>query len=520
MLTPGEQILAASDRASAPLTCGLLVQIDGRLDPDQLRSAVWAVIRRHPMARAVLYGSRQHAWRFAAEPTADPFGFVDDGTDGWRVQELLSSAPFDLRRYPPLRVALVRRPEGDQLCVVAHHLAFDGLRLAALVTEILDHYRHPSDEHHPSDGPRPAGGTVRGMPAGMSAVVRSGAPGWSALVRRSGRYITPLTLGRGDGYGFHPMVLPAPSGGRTLPDGRHMTVNDLLLGAAHLAVDRWNARRGGETGRLRIRMPVDLVTAPSFAASASSSSFPGPAEISGNRTGQTIIMSEAAERADPVRLAGRVVEQTCQAKQVVPPPVPGVSGALGIAAARFVPGPWRSTLLRLGVAAGRPLLAPTAAVSNLGRHDAVAGPIGTAAPRAGSGRLLVAVGSGGLVAGTGPAVTAVYFTGTAGMPQGLFIGVLGMGDRLNVTFGHHRQLFGPGSVPAFADLFRASFAELVEIGSAGSATPPASAPPSVASPRSASPAPASEPAAAPARRPERSRFSPAADQRRGTVPTR
>ncbi|WP_232292060.1 condensation domain-containing protein [Frankia sp. QA3] len=476
MLTPGEQILAASDRASAPLTCGLFVQTTGRLDPARLRAAVWTVIRRHPMARAVLYGSRQHAWRFAAEPTADPVGFVDDGTDGWRIHEILSSAPFDLRRYPPIRVALVRRADGDQLSVVAHHLAFDGLRLAALVTEILDHYRETAYGED-RDGAVVPGEGHRGVPAGVQPLARAGAPGWAALVRRSGRYITPLTVG-GDGYGFHPLILPASGGRRTLPDGRRMTINDLLIGAAHLAIDRWNSRRGGESGRLRIRMPVDLASSLSFAASPSSSSFPAPSEISGNRTGQTIISSEVADRVDSLQLAVRVVDQTGLAKQVVPPPVPGLSGALGIAAARFVPGPWRSTLLRCGVAVGRPVLAPTAAVSNLGRFDDLAGAAGLP-------------------------ISAVYFTGTAGMPQGLFIGVLGMGDSLYVTFGYHRHLLGPGSVPAFADLFRAAYAELADTGA--TVLTPATAP---------------APAVARAPRPDRAAAPAVTTRRGGAVPSR
>ncbi|KQC38577.1 hypothetical protein UK82_09100 [Frankia sp. ACN1ag] len=481
VLTPGEQILAASDRASAPLTCGLFVQTTGRLDPARLRAAVWTAIRRHPMARAVLYGSRQHAWRFPAEPTADPVGFVDDGTDGWRIHEILSSAPFDLHRYPPIRVALIRRADGDQLSVVAHHLAFDGLRLAALVAEILDHYRataYAADR----DGAVAPGEGHRGVPAGVQPLARAGAPGWATLVRHSGRYITPLAAG-GDGYGFHPLTLPAPTGRRTLPDGRPMTINDLLIGAAHLAVDRWNSRRGGGSSRLRIRMPIALASAPSSAAAPS---VPAPGEIGGNRTGLTIISSEVADRVDALQLAVRVVEQTDLAKQAIPPVVPGLSGALGVAAARFVPGPWRSTLLRCGVAAGRPVLAPTAAVSNLGRFDDLAGAAGLP-------------------------ISAVYFTGTAGMPQGLFIGVLGMGDSLNVTFGYHRHLLGPGSVPAFADLFRAAFVELGATGAPGATVPTPVTVPTPAVPT---------PAVARAPRPDRA-ASPAVTTRRGgAVPSR
>ncbi|WP_163548133.1 condensation domain-containing protein [Candidatus Frankia nodulisporulans] len=484
VLTPGEQILAASDRASAPLTCGLLVQTDGQLDPRRLRAAVWTVMRRHPMTRAVLYGSRQHAWRFVAEPTSDPFGFVDDGTEAWRVHEVLASAPFDLRRFPPLRVVLVRQPGGDQLSVVAHHLALDGLRLTRLATEILAVYRQSPGEWGIPGAFGAAGGDgeLRGMPAGVGPVVRTAPSPWATMARRSGRYVVPLTTGRGEGYGFHPMVLALPTGDRTLADGRRMTINDLLLAAAHLAIDRWNTRRGGQTGCLRIRMPIDLATAAGPAPTpATTATMAAATEMQGNHTGQALIISEAADRRDPARLAARVVDQTVEAKGAIPPPVPGVSGALGVAMARYVPGPWRSGLLRIGVAAARPLLAPTAAVSNLGRHDDVAGPVGGSGER---GRYLVAVGDAGRAALPGPAVTAAYFTGTAGMPQGLFLGVMSVGGALNVTVCYHRQMFGPESVPAFAELFRAAYLEVGDPTGNAAAEPTGVRPPSPSPSRS------------------------------------
>lgn len=466
------------------------------------------------MTRAILYGSRQHAWRFVAEPTADPFGFVDDGTEGWRVHEVLSSAPFDLRRFPPLRVVLVRQPDGDQLSVVAHHLALDGLRVTGLATEILAAYRQSPGDWGPADAADAAGGdgVRRGMPAGIPPVVRAAPSPWSTVARRSGRYVIPLTAGRGDGYGFHPMVISLPSGDRTLADGRRMTINDLLLAAAHLAIDRWNTRRGGPTGCLRIRMPIDLAGMAAPAGAPVSST-----DFQGNHTGQALIVSEAADRRDLPRLAARVVDQTVAAKGETPPPVPGVSGALGVAMARYVPGPWRSALLRMGVAAARPLLAPTAAVSNLGRHDGVAGPVGGATVS--GGRYLVAVGAAGRAALPGPSVTAAYFTGTAGMPQGLFLGVVSVGGTLNVTVGYHRQMFGPGSVPAFADLFRAAFAELADLrGSAAVVTPATPAAPSAPGlSASSAPAPARETGTTdgPVHRVARVTSPP-----RGTVPTR
>lgn len=57
--------------------------------------------------------------------------------------------PFDLRHDPPLR--LVRSPEGDQLAVVGHHAAFDGLALVA-VLRALTSGEQPSPVASPPPG--------------------------------------------------------------------------------------------------------------------------------------------------------------------------------------------------------------------------------------------------------------------------------------------------------------------------------------------------------------------------------
>lgn len=432
VLTPSEQILAASDRASAPLTCGLFVQTMGTLDVTRLRFAVRRAMGRHPMMRASLYGARQHAWRFADTPPADTVRQIGLGSDGWHVHETSMSIPFDLRALPPLRMTLVHQPDGDQLSVVTHHLAVDGMSLAAVVAEVFAEYAQ-ADE---------AGGTVRGggdghvgRAAGPPPMARAAAHGWTAFTHRSPRHITPMNSRRDAGYGYHPLSLPQPTRRVTLPDGRPMTVNDLLVAAAHLAIDRWNRRCGGETGTLRVRMPISRGTSTSPGTLTSLGASTG---TSGNNTGQVVIVSAPADRVDRVRLAARVVDQTERAKQAMAAPViAGMAGRIGAVATERIPGPWRGSLLRWGVRTVRPLITPAAAVSNLG-------------PLAG-------------LTSDNPKISEVYFTGTAGMPQGLFIGATRYGAGLHLTFGYHRHLFGRSAAAEFAHTFRAAFDELADI---------------------------------------------------------
>ncbi|MCK9932391.1 condensation domain-containing protein [Frankia sp. Mgl5] len=420
-LTSSEQILAASDRPDAPLTCGFLVQFEGKLDAARLRHAMREVSRRHRMMRAALYGARQYAWRFGTEPPAGSVGLVEDGSSGWDVHEKMVSGRFDLHAHPPLRIALVRGPDGDQLSLVAHHLAVDGMGLTAILSDIIAEYRL-TEVATVTDGPVE---THVGLPAGVPPAAKAAVAGWTAFARRSGRHITPMGTGRDTGYGYQPLTLPVP-GRVLLGSGRRITVNDLLMAATHLTIDRWNRQRGGESGTLRIRMPISLGNA---------------AEVGGNNTGQALVVTEPTDRADLARLAARVVDQTEHAKQAAAaPPIAGVAGKVGMTAAELIPGPWRVPLLRWGVRAARPLITPAAAVSNIGSLSSLAS--------------------------DEPKISSVYFTATVGMPQGLLICVAGYGNNIHVTFGYHRHLFGREAASAFANLFRTAFGELTRIGSA------------------------------------------------------
>lgn len=418
VLTSSEQILAASDRPSAPLTCGFLVQTVGTLDVERLRFAVREATRRHPMLQASLYGARPQAWRFSIQPSRDPVWLVDDGSDGWHVHETLASSPFDLRAYRPLRVALVRRPDGDQLSIVAHHLAVDGISLAAIVSDIVTEYRL-SDA--PAATPQSVDSHVR--PTVLPPVSRTSALGWAAFTRHSRRHITPMDANRGTGYGYHPLILPMPAR-VILGCGRRMTVNDLLVGAAHLTIDRWNRHRGGKSGTLSIRMPISPGTL---------------AEVGGNNTGQALITTKPADRENLLKLATRIVDQTERAKQAAAtPPIAGAAGKIGMAVTEWIPGSWRDSLLRWGVRTARPLITPATAVSNLGTLSNITS--------------------------DDPKISSIYFTAAAGMPQGLLICVAGYDASLHITFGYHRHLFGRESASAFSHLFRTSFEELACIG--------------------------------------------------------
>jgi hypothetical protein len=428
-LTLTEQLFVASERPDGPLTIALLARVDGRLDADLVARAAAAVFARHPMARAELRdpaGAR--GWRILPRLARDPVVELTASTaaDVWRALEALSLRPFDLGAAPLVRVLVAHHPDGGWLGMVAHHLALDGRSLLALLTETMAACPGP-------DGAADAGGpSQRAAPAARALLPYQPAGGRRltavAAVRRwvtpGSRFIAPVGRPGTPGMAFVPLTIPVP-GRRALADGRRPTVNDLLVAAGHLAVDRWNAGRGQASGRLRIRIAV------------AGPAVPDEAGELGSATGQETIATSPDVRRRPAALLGAVVEQTATAKARPPRERPGLTGRAVELLATAVPPRLRTAALRCAITAVRPVLMPTVVLTNVGRIPE------------------------GLTAGPGgPRLTELSFAATGGMPQGLLICVTRFGDRLHLTFCHTLELFDEAAAAAFVGLFQAALAEL------------------------------------------------------------
>lgn len=453
-----EELILASDRRRSPLTVGVLAETDAAVHAARLRGSLYRSLCNHPIARARIAGGFGTAtgWDFPAESGMPPdliheiqAGPQDEeGMDPaiWRALGSLCSRPFNLRSEPPVRLLLAHRPTGDAIGLVAHHAALDGVSVLALLQEIIagcavDSRLSAATARGSRKGADPSTNGAVGpvipvipviptSPAGAGRGTRAGpevAPRPRVARRWTARHLVPCGPSLAQGYGIHPMNLPVP-GPVTLADGRRMTVNDLLLTAAHLAAERWNAEHGRRSRTLRVRMPL----APASEGSRESGDL-------GNRSGQVMITSTAAERAAAPLLSGAVVDQTFAAKRRPT----GWAGAGMTAAVRTataaVPRSLRTAVLRCAVTAARPFLTPSLAVSNIGRVDVDAVPEMDR-----------------------PRISGLSFVGTSGMPQGLIICVAGNGDRLRLTFCHHRHLFDPAGVARFARIYRESLAVITE----------------------------------------------------------
>jgi amino acid adenylation domain-containing protein len=143
---------------------GFSADLAGSLDPDQLRSALDAVVARHAVLRGRVRAERgrltQVVRSYAAVelPVTDVRDLPPQEQDR-AVRALISdtaSAPFDLGVGPLLRCVLLRLGEDEwRLVVVFHHVVVDDWSLRLFAAELVEFYRA---------GPEPGAAGVAPLP--------------------------------------------------------------------------------------------------------------------------------------------------------------------------------------------------------------------------------------------------------------------------------------------------------------------------------------------------------------------
>lgn len=121
----------------------------GALDAGALREALREVVARHEVLRTTLRSTAGGCVAAVARPSAYDLPIVDLARgrtiDGLRraLEHAQEAAvePFELDRAPLLRASIFRLAEDDHvLCLVTHHLVFDGWSVGLLLREISASY--------------------------------------------------------------------------------------------------------------------------------------------------------------------------------------------------------------------------------------------------------------------------------------------------------------------------------------------------------------------------------------------
>jgi NRPS condensation-like uncharacterized protein len=266
VFTEFEEGILDLERFTGQWTIQLEVGATGRLDPERLQRALDAACAHHPLARvrlrALMRRHRSYRWFVAVHMDVPMLSVVECPDDAALagVRSDLYGAPLELDLAPPLRVVLARGAERDLVLFSFSHVANDGIGCHRLAQAVARAYRG-------ADEPRDA--VELGEARRLGHQLR--AQTWSERAARAGEAVRrglqarkPPTRIAADGgggragYGFVTRALGARETDDLLAHRpSRASLNDMLLVAAVLAVDRWNAAHGVRSDRISVTMPVN-----------------------------------------------------------------------------------------------------------------------------------------------------------------------------------------------------------------------------------------------------------------------
>lgn len=261
-----EEAIFHLERGTGPWNIQVEIGARGQLDEERMRAAVATACARHPIARARLRhwegADRAYQWFIPDHLDVDPVSVADcpDAAALAAARTAFYSPPIELDIAPPLRVMLARRPAGDLVCFTLSHIPFDGVGSVPFIQSVAYAYR---GEEEPADAVPFGQARVLDLhlaPTGLKEVTGRAIEGLRRVREALDAPSRVAAVGGSDavGFGFLTRRLDADATGALLasrPKGS--TLNDLLVAALHLTIDRWNAEHGQRSGRIGLMMPVN-----------------------------------------------------------------------------------------------------------------------------------------------------------------------------------------------------------------------------------------------------------------------
>jgi hypothetical protein len=439
-LTAIEELDYLLDRPAEPNLVLLETHTRGHLDRDVLAEAVTAAFGGDPGARRRLAASprwsRHLYWR-PATPASDgaPLTVVS-----WRTPAELAALRQRLFAWPvrpseaAVRAVLAVGPDHDAVILQVHHTSGDGVSSVRLFSAVGHAYRARARGSRlrsvPDPSPPPA---VVSLPEPIrpaaTASARRRPPGWGKAWPGPVTRIAPQGGQPGrPGYGFTLISVPVPRPAAR-GTGPGPTVNDLLVAALSLAIERWNAAQGRPSGQISVTVPVN--------GRPAGQRWDGD----GNLSWLMRVVTSPAHRADPDLLLRQVAAQTRAAKERGRSDVDALSRLL---AAGWAPIGVKRRTARLVRGLTAPVFTDTTLVSNLGLLPD---------PPSFDG------------SGTEP----MWLAPPCPMPRGLSVGAATVAGQLNLTIRYRLALLDQTAAAGFTAGFRACLSELARPGPEGGA---------------------------------------------------
>ncbi len=417
------------ERAEDPWSVHLEVRVSGRIDEQRLRQALAATLACHPMARARLQpyheGTSIYQWEIADDWDRLGLDVVDAASmaDIAAARERLISIKIPVTVAPGFYTTLVHHADGDWLMLSVNHTLADGLSTFRLMTSILRRYAGQDDVVPAFDPLRVRNlkdlAGAKSMPERIERIKH-------LLTYLRDAATTPPTRVSGNagvrehlitnlrGYGTVQMALSAEASASIMAlREKPATINDLLLAALALTIQRWNRQQGEDGGRVSIMMPVNLRPQAWWYEVVSNFSSYVTVSLPDNNAGS---LSSAMRE---------ITAQTQRLKEA------GAAGTLIdlLDLPRWMPAILKARLRDI-LPMVRKSLVETTWLSNLGR-------LAEAPDMGDAGR-----------------VQELFFSPPAPLPMGVSLGVASVGDRLFLTLRYRKALLDQGMAEDFARMLR------------------------------------------------------------------
>lgn len=423
-----EEAVFHVERMYTPWNIQIEVETSERIDRTRLREAVRRVYDVHPVAKARQRpggnGGTDYDWEIPDEASVPIEVAEASAVDLDTLRQRFYGDGIDLSTSPPLRLLIVRGggDEGDLLWFCSSHIPVDGVGAYGILQTICTAYR--GEEPAPD---RFAFGESRDVLDGFRPDSRRRRARLLAkTAQRLGYLLDPPSRLPGAGA---PGVASWRYRHRRLDDevvdalggGGDASVNDHLLAAMHLTLDRWNHEAGASAEKLSVMMPVNLRPREWFY------------EGVGFYTFFESVATDAVDRQDATTALARITDQTREIKEeqrylgylewlnLVPSAVP-------LSIKEYLP-------KLLGGTGGR--LLDTAVLSNLGRLPEP------------------------LPALSGEAPESLWFTAPCWLPTPVSIGAATVGEEMHLGFRYTQSAFDAEKADAFADRYCERLAEIV-----------------------------------------------------------
>jgi NRPS condensation-like uncharacterized protein len=170
-ITPVERFFARSPFA----TVVVVARIRGNVSEPMLRKAVAKVQQRHPNLRVRIREDTDGEPWFTSEGVEEiPVQVVPrEADDHWiKVAQESAQVVFPFGTRPAIRFILVQSPEISELVILCHHIICDGLSLAYLARDLMEHLGDPTREVEVLPDPEPINKDTIPEEVSLNRVVR------------------------------------------------------------------------------------------------------------------------------------------------------------------------------------------------------------------------------------------------------------------------------------------------------------------------------------------------------------